>query len=387
MTADRTLFYLVSFLIFLSVVFSLSLSSYTVLLYDYDSFHFFLRQLIAGTIGIVLMWYISQLDPDNMLHFLGFFFFFTFLFLMFIMHFLPDQFVTSAGGAKRWIRLPGFSIAPIEFFKIGFVYFLAWSFSRKVNINQQTSLKEEAVMFIPYMLVFLVVVFLTAVMQNDLGQVIVMGLTLVLMYVFAGATFKLFLIAINSALLLFTIFIAISDHRIKRIKEWWGYVQEFVLNFFPESIAAKLHITDAPEPYQISHSLNAIKNGGITGTGLGSGTFKLGFLSEVHTDFVLAGIAEEIGFIGVAMVTFVMLLIIYRIFKIANRSESKVFHLFAIGIALLITFSFLMNSFGVTSLTPIKGIAVPFVSYGGSSMLSSCIAIGMVLMISKRIRS
>ena len=111
---------------------------------------------------------------------------------------------------------------------------------------------------------------------------------------------------------------------------------------------------------------------------------KLGFLSEVHTDFVLAGIAEEVGVLGILFITSLIIFLIYRIFKISARSENKVNHLFALGIGLVISFSFLMNSYGITSITPIKGIAVPFLSYGGSSILSLCIGIGMVLMISKR---
>lgn len=143
-------------------------------------------------------------------------------------------------------------------------------------------------------------------------------------------------------------------------------------------------VDDAPEPYQISHSLNAIKHGGMFGEGVGNGLFKLGYLSEVHTDFALAGIAEETGFLGVFLLTAVIILIIYRIFKIASRSNNKVYYLFSLGIGLLITFSFLMNAYGITSITPIKGISVPFISYGGSSILALAVGIGMVLMISKK---
>ena len=159
-----------------------------------------------------------------------------------------------------------------------------------------------------------------------------------------------------------------------------------VLSLFPESIASVLRVEDAPEPYQISHSLNAIKHGGLFGEGIGNGLFKLGYLSEVHTDFVLAGIAEELGAIGVMLLALVILFIVYRIFKIASRSLNKVYYLFSLGIGLLIVFSFLMNAYGITSITPIKGISVPFISYGGSSILALSLGIGMVLMISKKVK-
>ena len=157
-----------------------------------------------------------------------------------------------------------------------------------------------------------------------------------------------------------------------------------VLSMFPEKIASALRVEDAPEPYQISHSLNAIKHGGLFGEGIGNGLFKLGYLSEVHTDFALAGIAEEVGALGVTLLTLIIITIIYRIFKIASRSQNKVYYLFSLGIGLLIVFSFLMNAYGITSITPIKGISVPFISYGGSSILALSVGIGMVLMISKK---
>ena len=118
--------------------------------------------------------------------------------------------------------------------------------------------------------------------------------------------------------------------------------------------------------------------------GLGNGTFKLGFLSEVHTDFVLAGIAEEIGFVGILGITALFLFMVFRILRISARSENKSYHLFTLGIGTMITLAFIINAYGITSISPIKGIAVPFLSYGGSSILALCIGIGMVLMISKK---
>jgi cell division protein FtsW len=114
------------------------------------------------------------------------------------------------------------------------------------------------------------------------------------------------------------------------------------------------------ETYQISNSLDAIHHGGFLGQGIGNGQYKLGFLSEVHTDFVLSGMMEELGFISIVVVVFTMLLIIFRIFKIAAKVDNPVYYLFSVGVALLFAFSFLINSFGISGITPIKGIAVPF---------------------------
>jgi len=125
--------------------------------------------------------------------------------------------VTSAGGAKRWIRLHGLSLAPVEFFKVGFVYFLAWSFARKLD-EKKKSLKDELALIWPYVAVFVLVVYLIAVMQNDLGQVIVLALTLAIMLFFAGTSIKLFMISIAGSLIIFIIAIFTSQHRILRIK-------------------------------------------------------------------------------------------------------------------------------------------------------------------------
>jgi len=383
MTTDKTLFILCTFCIFISIIFALSLPVFTTLFKGYNEWHFFIRQMAVGLVSVFVMWSLSQLNPDKYLVWIGFFIFFSCLFLMGIMHYLPDNFVTAAGGAKRWVRLPGFSFAPVEFFKVGFVYFLAWSFARKLDDNKKP-LKEELKLILPYVGLFLLVIYLIAIMQNDLGQVVVLALTLAFMAFFAGTSLRLFMISIVGSIAIFVVTILSSDRRIVRIKTWWATIQDMVLSLFPDSVASVLRVENAPEPYQISNSLSAIKHGGLFGEGIGNSLFKLGYLSEVHTDFVLAGISEEIGAIGVAILTLIIFTIIYRIFKISSRSTNRVFYLFSLGIGLLIVFSFLMNAFGITSITPIKGIAVPFISYGGSSLLALSFGIGMVLMVSKR---
>ena len=381
---DRPLFVLSLALITISILFSYSLSSFAILYYNYSEFHFMIRQLFAGILGIFLMWGISRLDPNKFLLKFGFFLFFGGIFLMFIMHFLPESLATSAGGAKRWIRLPFFSLAPVEFFKIGFITFFAWSFSRKFSLLDPKTLKEEMLIFIPYVVVFAIAVILIAILQNDLGQIVLLGATLALMMIFAGSSFKFFSIIFFSALCAFVVIIVTKEHRIMRVKAWWAGAQDVILSIFPASIANSLRVENLPEPYQIQHSLNAIQNGGFLGEGLGNGLIKLGFLSEVHTDIILAGITEEIGFFGLFCVVCIFGAMIFRILKIANRTQNNAYYLFCLGAALLLGFSFLINSFGIIGLIPIKGIAVPFLSYGGSSMLSGCILLGMVLSISKR---
>lgn len=382
MNADRKLFTLVSILIFSSVILSYTLASYATLLFDVNEFHFAIRQAVFALLGISIIFTLAQLDPDKWLKPIGFLLFFGSLILMLAMPFLPESVVASVGGAKRWIKIAGFSLAPVEFFKVGFIYFLAWSFSRKLGNHDGMGLVSEFKRFAPYGVIFIGAMFIIAFLQKDLGQVVVLGLTLLIMTLFAGSSFRFFFSILGVILLAILIFILTAEHRILRIKSWWALAQNSVLGILPDSLADKLRIPVEVEPYQIGHSLNAIHNGGFFGVGIGNGTFKLGFLSEVHTDFVLAGLSEEFGFFGVVFVVFIFLWMIQRIFKVANRTKDKTVYLFSIGIGLILSFAFLVNAYGISGITPIKGISVPFLSYGGSVMLGSAFGVGMVLMAS-----
>ena len=384
MNADRKLFTLVSILIGVGIILSYTLTEYTTLLFHVNEFHFVIRQIAFGLMSILIIFILSQLDPDKWLKPIGFTLFLSSLLLMLAMPFLPESIVSAVGGAKRWIKIAGFSLAPVEFFKVGFVYFLAWSFSRKLGHHDGMGLKSEFKRFLPYGIIFLMAMFIIAFLQKDIGQVIVLGATLLFLLMFAGSSFRFFFSILGGIFVSVVIFIVTAEHRMLRIKSWWALAQNSVLGLLPEGIADKLRVPVEVEPYQIGNSLNAIHNGGLFGTGLANGTFKLGFLSEVHTDFVLAGLAEEFGFIGVAFVVFIFLWMIQRIFKVANRSKDMSLYLFSIGIGLVLSFEFLVNAYGISGITPIKGISVPFLSYGGSAMLGAAFGVGMVLMASKK---
>lgn len=378
------LFFIVVILSGIGVVMCYSLSVYPVGFFGYGEFHFVARQFFVACVGIILMWLLAQLDPDRSFKKIGWLLFFVSLLLMIGMHFLPSSWVSSAGGAKRWIKLPSFSLAPSEFFKIGFVYFLAWSFSRKFGMRTPMSLKSEIKLFIPYFLLFLVAVVLIAVLQNDLGQVIVLALTLGFMLLFAGGSLRFLGLLLFITIGVGLIAIITSPHRIMRVKLWWANAQDSILGLLPQTWAQSLRIENLPEPYQIYHATNAMYNGGFVGNGLGDGLIKLGFLSEVHTDMVLAGVVEELGFVGLFGIVALFVAMVFYVFRIANRSSNTMYYLFCVGIALLLAFSFIINAFGIAGITPIKGIAVPFLSYGGSSLLASCLSLGIVLSIARK---
>jgi cell division protein FtsW len=383
---DKPLLFAIVALLLTSMVMSYSLSAYVVLSYDYAPYHFVLRQGVAVVIGLMLILFFSKLNPEKFFVPMGMFLFLSFALLMTLMQFLSPTFVHAVGGAKRWIQLGPVSLAPVEFFKVGFVFFLAWSFSRKFSHKQNLNFLEEIRAFSPYLFIFLFAVVLIAILQKDLGQIMILGVTLLILFLLIGSSLRFFFFLISGAFGVLILLILIAPHRLARIKSWWGMVQDTILSIVPFEAMQQLRIEAVKEPYQISNSLNAIYHGGYTGQGLGSGQFKLGYLAEVHSDFVLAGIAEELGFIGVVLVTLLTLFIVYRIFYLAAKMRETSYYLFSVGIGLLIMFAFLLNAYGISGITPVKGIAVPFLSYGGSHIVASSLAIGMVLMISKTLK-
>ena len=383
---DYFLFILVSMLIIVSIVFSYSLTIYTVEFLGYGQFHYILRQGLVGIFCIYLMWWMARLNPNKIMHRTGMTLFGVGLFLMVIMPFLPASLVTASGGANRWIRLPGISLSPVEIFKIGFIYFLSWSFFRKVIHQPKKGLFGDLLLLSPYFLVFIFIVFLIAVLQKDLGQVALLTAIMLTLIIFANRSLKIIFALILIAIVGMIVLIAAAPHRINRIHSWWSMVQDGILSVLPSTFEQYLRIKNLPEPYQVSHSLNAIHNGGFFGQGISFGDLKVGFLSEVHTDFVIAGITEEIGWLGIFIITTILMLVILRILAISRKVDSKIFHLFTTGIALMIIVAFLINGAGISGIIPIKGIAVPFLSYGGSSLITSSFAIGLVLSISRTVK-
>jgi cell division protein FtsW len=368
---DKPLFGATIILLLIGLLMSYSLSTYTVVQHGFTDTHFFVRQLIAIVIGVTLIVILSKLNPDIWFKPIGLMLFLFFLGILFIMPLLPENLVHSVGGAKRWINFGSISITPVEFYKVGFIAFISWSLVRTRLPKGNMPIKEEIKVFIPYVVILIISSLLIAVFQKDLGQTVVISATLLVLFVLVGSSFRFFFMLFSIGLVGLALLIITQPHRLKRIKEWF-------LSF--DNSANRL------QTYQITNSLDAINHGGFWGQGLGNGQYKLGFLSEVHTDFVLAGMMEELGFLSILVVVLTMLFIIFRIFKIAARVDNPTYYLFCVGSALLFTFSFLINSFGISGITPIKGIAVPFISYGGSQIIASSIIIGLILMISKKVK-
>jgi len=371
---DTIIFIIVAVFLLIGSLFSYSLPVYLENAKHLSEYHFIGRYILFGIVGFAIMTFLAFVNPDKWFNRIGWGIFIISSILVVLIPFLPESIAPVINGARRWIKIGIFKFSPVEFFKIGVVFFLSWSFTR--TVKDIKSLKEEIKIMAPYIFLLGFFWLIILVFQSDLGQVMVMGLIFAFMLFIAGGKFKTFAMIISGGIIVFILAVFSSTYRLLRFKAWLALMSA---NFFPHPI-----VKSSMSYGQVKESLNAIHNGGITGQGIGNGIFKLGFLSDVHTDFVLAGIAEETGIIGIAVIVLLFSLLVYRIFKIANRSEKKEYQLFAFGIGTLISLQFIINAFGVTSLLPIKGLTVPFLSYGGSSLLAFLTAIGMVLMISKR---
>jgi cell division protein FtsW len=264
---DKILLGAVMILLTLSMVMSYSLSAYTVLHLEYSEFHFFIRQSLFVFVGFAIMVVMSKLDPNRWFVPLGMGLFVIFSLAMVVMQWLPETIVHAVGGAKRWIKIGSLSLAPVEFFKIGFIFFIVWSFSRKLLSKREMGLFEELRTYAPYLFLFLIVVIVVAIFQKDLGQVVVLGTTLMVLFMFAGSSKKFFFIMMSLVVVAFVVLVSLAPHRIARIKSWWGTVQDTILSIFPFDAVQDLRIEVVKEPYQISNSLNAIHHGSFWGGG------------------------------------------------------------------------------------------------------------------------
>ena len=386
--ADKFIFIVVFLLMGIGLIFSYSLPIYLENMHNWGQYHFFIRFLIFSIAGILIMFFLAQCNPDKCIHFLGWGLLIGSGLLIILMPTsLLSPIVPVIKGARRWIDLGIIRISPIEFFKIGMIYFFAWSFSRKLIPKKFKFIRDEITSILPYLVILFIMAFILIIYQSDLGQTMLLFLLFIVMLIFTQVSGKTFSILILGGLLIFIIGIFQKTYRMERFKSALFSIYLSLPQNIQNMFDVQISTNDIS--YQIRQSLNAIYHGGMKGVGIGNGEIKLGFLSDVHTDFVLSGIAEETGFIGVLLVMLLLLGLIWRILKIANRIETKthqdyVYMLFCVGVAMLIGIETALNALGIIGFFPLKGLPVPFVSYGGSAMIAFSVAVGMVLMISKK---
>ena len=266
------------------------------------------------------------------------------------------EFGYSSGGSARWLRFGVFSFQPSEFARIVLIIYLAYSLNKKMD-----HLRNYSVGVLPHMIVFGAFAGLV-ILQPDFGSAVIFGaLTWVMLFVGGVRFFHLFLsFILMSPMAYFLMFDA--AYRIRRIM---AFVNPWK---FPSD-----------EGYQIIHSLMAFGTGGIWGSGIGKGYQKLFYLPEPHTDFIFSVIGEELGLLGVLSILGLYVLILWRGFKIALNVQDTFGSLVATGLTTAIGLQVCIN-IGVTlGLLPTKGLALPFLSYGGSSLLLNMASMGILM--------
>ncbi|OGZ26831.1 MAG: hypothetical protein A2365_01380 [Candidatus Nealsonbacteria bacterium RIFOXYB1_FULL_40_15] len=265
-----------------------------------------------------------------------------------------------AGGAPRWLNLGFISVQPAEFFKLSFAIYIATWLSnplRKGNVKYN---------LIPFLIIFGVVAFILG-MQSDLSTLGVISFLGFAMYFSSDSplwhTGAIAAIALASGALL----IRISDYRTMRLKVLLGVIED------PMGLG-----------YQIKQILIAIGSGGVIGLGLGMSAQKFGFVPQTMSDSIFAIYAEETGFLGCIFLIACFFLFLWRCFRIAKLSQDKFSRVFAVGIGSWIAIQAFINMGAMAGIIPLTGIPLPFISYGGSHIISEIAATGILLNISRK---
>ncbi len=266
----------------------------------------------------------------------------------------------NTNGATRWLKLGPVSFQPAELLKLGSVLYLAAWFERR---------KEGVRTFWDGLFPFIVIIFglaiLVGVLQKDLGTLLVLLAAATGMYYVAGAKVNHLLLLVGGGLVLGWLLIISFPHRMERLTVF-------------------LHPnTTSSAGYHVDQALIAIGSGGIAGRGLGRSLQIYGYLPEAANDSIFAVIGEEVGFFGSVVLVGAFLLLMYRGFMIAQNAPDMFGRLTAIGITLWLGSQAVINIAAMLSLVPLTGIPLPFISYGGSSLVLALFGAGILLNISK----
>ncbi|MFC1708544.1 putative lipid II flippase FtsW [Candidatus Omnitrophota bacterium] len=318
-----------------------------------DSLFYIKRHMFYLLLGFILMFISMALDHRVIKKSAKPLFFISLLFLA--LSLIPGI-GREAAGAKRWIRVGNFGFQPSELIKVTFVIYLADYISRRKKILNNFTYGLLPVLFAlgaPTLLILL---------QPDLGTAISLVSISFVMLFCAGLNYRYFLLSglISLPALYFLVFnVAYRRARILTFLDPWADPQG--------------------TGFQIIQSQIALGSGGVFGLGLGQGRQKLFYLPAAHTDFIFSVIGEEMGIVGAIIVTLLFILLIWQMIKIVRFSHDEFLRFLSIGIMSLIALQAIINIGVSIGFFPTKGLPLPFISYGGSSLVFDMAAIGLLL--------
>lgn len=320
-----------------------------------DSAYFLKRQLVWLTAGMGALWLGARTDHRWLKRR-------TYSLLLAAIGLLAAVLFVGAriNSARRWFVLGPLSIQPVELAKLALVTYLAYSLSRKAD-----RLKTFTVGFVPHLLVCAVMMVLL-LKQPDLGSAIILGATTLTLLFVAGTNASYILLSLLAAAPVAYHFIVGTPWRMQR----------FLAYFNPDAYADGV-------AYQIVQAKISVGSGGATGLGLGDGLQQLGYMPEGHSDFIIASIGEELGFIGLCLVLILFAVVLWRGVRAAMVAREPFGAYLAFGITLGFAFQALVNFGVVLGLLPAKGLTLPLVSYGGSSLVMSLYLVGILLNVAR----
>lgn len=358
---DYSLLFITIFMMGFGLVMLYSASSYEASMEFGNSKYYVISQIKAAVIGVILMVVVIKLDYHIFKKPLVALAAYFGSILMAMMVLSPIG--ISANGASRWISIAGFSIQVCEVVKVGVIVFMAFVIEKKAK-----KLKNIGT-FLLCMVFIGISAGVIALITKDLSSsIIVAGIGVVMLFV-ACPRISYFVIMIGAGVAAIVGAIMIEPFRFERIRVW--------LN--PEKFADE-------GGFQVLQSLYSLGSGGLFGKGLGNGIQKLGYVPEAQNDMIFTVICEELGVIGGIAVILMFIFMIWRFMIVANNAPDLFGSMLVVGVMAHISIQTVMNIAVVTNSMPNTGVTLPFMSYGGSSILCLLIEIGIVLTVSKRIK-
>ena len=348
---DRVLILVLAIIIVTGLVILYSTSAYNGEIKFQDTFYYLKKQVFATLLGIMGMWCIANIDyhiwkkwavPGYLL---------SILFGVLVMLFGEEY-----NGSKRWLSFGPFSFQPSEFAKVAVILFLASYVTR--NVKKMYRMRT----LIKVMIVVLPIVGLVGA-SNLSTAIIILSIAVVLIFV-ASPKYGQFIFLGAAGAGFMGIFLALESYRLERLAVWKN----------PEAYE---------KGYQTLQGLYAIGSGGLFGRGLGQSIQKLGFVPEAQNDMIFSIICEELGLFGACFILMLFLLLIWRFFVIATQAKDLFGALIASGAMAHMMIQVILNIAVVTNTIPNTGITLPFISYGGTSVVFLLVEMGLVLSVSK----
>ena len=355
---DKTLLLVVTFLVIIGFLAIFSATAPKCMREGANLASFLIKQMIYAGFGFLAMGWFAKFDYKKLERYNTKFLWIVAILLL-VLQFTPLG--VTINGAKRWINLGFMQLQPSELAKPLFCMLLASNFKEKVdllNFNNWTST------FIP-ILILLGIIY----KQPNLSMVIILLTTSFMLYIAARGSLKLVAIlgGLGFAGALFYLPKLLQGYQMDRINVW--------LNPGSDALG---------KGYNIIQSLIAFASGEFIGTGYGGSIQKLAYLPECHTDFIFAIIGEEFGYLGCLFIIGLFTVLVYRGLRIAKRCPDMYGKLLAIGITVIFGFQAFLNMSVASSFFPVTGVTLPFISYGGTSIIVSLAMVGILLNISKQ---